>query len=324
MTVELLFEQYMDERQALGFVGKTDRDCIRRFLRDYEELENGKVEFTKEYVLGHIGSRLNQKANTVQREASAINGFLDFVIRKGFTAYKVPRHSLPKQIRNFKAYIFSDDEIERMLDAADQVPPTAQNPLRHHQLPVMFRILFNCGLRSAELRELCVGDVDFTENTLTIRDTKFHKTRIVPFSDSVADALRKYLEILSPQSGEMLLFPSPERHGECGVYGAAWLQVQFRYLLSCANIPYYGAGRGPRPHDTRHTFAVHCLNNWVCSGEDLTAVLPALSRYLGHNGIRGTQNYLQLTAQMYPGITARLEEQFGGLIPESEELYESN
>lgn len=199
MTAEQLLEQYMDERQALGFVGKTDRDCIRRFLQDYENPEDGNVEFTKEYVLGHIGNRLNQKASTVQREASAINGFLDFVIRKGFTAYKVPRRSLPKQIRNFKAYIFSDDEIERMLNAADYIPPTEQNPLRHHQLPVMFRILFNCGLRSAELRELRVGDVDLAKNTLTIRDTKFHKNRIVPFSDSVADALTKYLEVLSPR-----------------------------------------------------------------------------------------------------------------------------
>ena len=126
MTTEQLLEQYMDERQALGFVGKTDRDCIRRFLQDYENPEDGNVEFTKEYVLGHIGNRLNQKASTVQREASAINGFLDFVIRKGFTAYKVPRRSLPKQIRNFKAYIFSDDEIERMLNAADYIPPQSK------------------------------------------------------------------------------------------------------------------------------------------------------------------------------------------------------
>lgn len=94
-------------------------------------------------------------------------------------------------------------------------------------------------------------------------------------------------------------------------------------LLDRANIPYYGSGKGPRPHDTRHTFAVHCLNNWVLSGDDLTAALPVLSRYLGHNGIRGTQNYLQLTAQMYPDITARLEAQFGELIPQREVPHEN-
>lgn len=77
MTTEQLLEQYMDERQALGFVGKTDRDCIRRFLQDYENPEDGNVEFTKEYVLGHIGNRLNQKGqHRFKGEASAINGFL--------------------------------------------------------------------------------------------------------------------------------------------------------------------------------------------------------------------------------------------------------
>lgn len=68
----------------------------------------------------------------------------------------------------------------------------------------------------------------------------------------------------------------------------------------------------------RHTFAVHCLNNWVLAGEDLTAGLPVLSTYLGHNDLSGTQRYLQLTAQMYPDITQKLEKQFGELIPTME------
>ena len=95
-------------------------------------------------------------------------------------------------------------------------------------------------------------------------------------------------------------------------------------LLNRAGIPYKGKGLGPRPHDTRHTFAVHCLNNWALSGEDLTAALPVLSRYLGHSGLRGTQKYLQLTAQMYPDITARLENLFGDLIPQREVLHEGH
>ena len=86
---------------------------------------------------------------------------------------------------------------------------------------------------------------------------------------------------------------------------------------------YGGKGNGPRPHDIRHTFAVHCLNNWVLSGEDLTAALPVLSHYLGHNGLTGTQKYLQLTAQMYPDILTKLETKFGDLIPKVEVYNES-
>jgi integrase len=323
MTSKMLLDQYMAERHALGFSSKTDEGCIRRFLRDYVELDDGNVEFTKEYVLGHIGNKLNQQTNTILRDVSAINGFLDFVIRKGFVAYKIPPKSLPKENRNFRAYIFTDDEIARMLIAADHVPFTQQNPARKYQIPVMFRILFNCGLRTSELLKLRMCDVDLKENVFVILDTKFHKNRLVPFSDIVAESLNQYLEMFPPKSKESLIFPSSGPRSNGGRYGNSWLQTQFRQLLRMADIPYNGQGNGPRPHDIRHTFAVHCLNNWALSGEDLTVALPVLSRYLGHNGLTGTQKYLQLTAQMYPDIVAKMEMQFGDLIPQMEAPYEN-
>lgn len=323
MTSKILLEQYLEERHALGFSLKTDEGCIRRFLQDFVEPDDGEPSFTKEYVLSHIGNRRNLQTNTILRDVSAINGFLDFAIRKGYTAYKIPPKSLPKEKRNFRAYIFTDDEIERMLSAADHAPFTEQNPARKHQLPVMFRILFNCGLRTSELLKLRLCDVNLKENVFTILNTKFHKNRLVPFSDTVAEALAQYLEMFPPKSADSLIFPSssPRCNGER--YGHSWLQAQFRQLLRMSGIPYNGPGKGPRPHDIRHTFAVHCFNNWVLSGEDLTTALPVLSRYLGHNGLTGTQKYLQLTAQMYPDIVAKLEAQFGNLIPHMEVSDES-
>lgn len=318
MTAKMLLEQYMAERHALGFVSKTDEGCIRRFLRDYKEPEDGKIVFSKEYVLEHIGTGLNQKANTVLRDVSAINGFLNFVIRKGFTAYKIPPKSMPKEVRNFRAYIFTDIEIEKMLDSADHFPVCMQNPVKKYQIPVMFRMLFNCGLRTSELLNLRVCDVDFTEKVLAIRDTKFHKSRLVPFTDAVAIPLVNYLELFPPASNEAILFASCCSRSKGEQYGASWIHTQFRILLRMSEIPYGGPDRGPRPHDMRHTFAVHCLNSWVLAGEDLTAGLPVLSTYLGHNDLSGTQRYLQLTAQMYPNITQKLEKQFGELIPTME------
>ena len=86
MTSKMLLEQYMAERHALGFSLKTDEGCIQRFLRDFAEPDDGVISFTKEYVLSHMGNRLNVQTNTILRDVSAINGFLDFVIRKGYTA----------------------------------------------------------------------------------------------------------------------------------------------------------------------------------------------------------------------------------------------
>lgn len=94
-----------------------------------------------------------------------------------------------------------------MLIAADHTPFAEQNPARKHQIPVIFRILFNCGLRTSELLKLRMCDVDLKENVFTILDTKFHKNRLVPFSDSVSEALTQYLEMFPPQFSDSLIFP---------------------------------------------------------------------------------------------------------------------
>lgn len=319
-TSQRLLEEFVAERHALGFSYKSGEGAIRRFLDGFSEPSDGKIEFTKEYVLEHTRRKLNQCDNTVLREVCAVNCFLEFAIRKGFNAYLIPPRSLPKENRSFVANIFTDDEIERLLAAADSVPFTAQNPNRHHQLSVMFRILFNCGLRVSELLNLRVCDVDLDENLFTILETKFHKNRLVPFSDAVADALKGYFSKVKPQSVDAWLFCSPK---PCGKYTDSGLHSHFQLLLRLAGIPRGGRGKGPRPHDIRHTFAVHCLNNWALSGVDLMAALPVLSRYLGHNGIKGTQKYLQLTAQMYPDIVMKLETKYGDLIPATEVAHEA-
>ena len=154
------------------------------------------------------------------------------------------------------------------------------------------------------------------------RTLRFNRRRYFGLHDHPVP-LTQYLETFPPESTESLIFPSSSPRNNGGKYGNSWLHTQFRQLLRMAGIPYNGSGKGPRPHDIRHTFAVHCLNNWVLSGEDLTAALPVLSRYLGHNGLTGTQKYLQLTAQMYPDIVAKLEVQFGSLIPQVEVSNES-
>lgn len=313
VTVQKLLEEFMEERHALGYSYKTGEKTIRRFLSDYVAPKNGEIEFTKEYVLEHIQREPNQCNNTVLRKIEAINCFLKFAVRKGIPAFLITREYRPKENRNFKARIFTDDEIDRILAAADSYPFTKQSPYRHYQLPVMLRILINCGLRLSELLNLRVCDVDMEERIFTIKGTKFYKSRLVPFSDVVYEALSVYFSQIPPLKNDDSLFGSPRRTGGYTISG---FHTIFHTILHNAKIPYGGRGKGPRPHDIRHTFAVHCLNNWVLTGEDLTAALPVLSRYLGHINIKGTQKYLQLTAQMYPDISAKMENKFGELIPE--------
>ena len=147
---------------------------------------------------------------------------------------------MPKEVRNFRAYIFTDAEIEKMLDSADHFPVCMQNPVKKYQIPVMFRMLFNCGLRTSELLNLRVCDVDFTEKFLQFVTQNFTKSRLVPFTDAVAIPLANYLELFPPASNEAILFASCCSRSKGEQYGASWIHTQFRTLLRMSEIPYGG------------------------------------------------------------------------------------
>ena len=95
-----------------------------------------------------------------------------------------------------------------------------------------------------------------------------------------------------------------------GHYASGTILYAWRQTLYCAGISYGGKGKGPRIHDLRHTFAVHCLQKWVEAGEDLNAKLPYLSAYMGHAGLYSTQQYLRLTAEAFPHIVSAMEHNF--------------
>lgn len=99
----------------------------------------------------------------------------------------------------------------------------------------------------------------------------------------------------------------------------------FRRFLWKAGISHGGKGYGPRIHDFRHTFAVHCLKKWSIEGKDLMTYLPILRVYLGHSTFEETAYYLRLTADVFPDITLKLETLYPDLIPVLDgDEYESN
>ncbi len=93
------------------------------------------------------------------------------------------------------------------------------------------------------------------------------------------------------------------------------MTIYQRYLTG-AGISHGGKRQGPRLHDLRHTFAVHVLQKWITEGADLTAMMPILSTYMGHMGIRSTAQYLRLTAEVYPDLMKQVEKTCSYVIPE--------
>ena len=88
----------------------------------------------------------------------------------------------------------------------------------------------------------------------------------------------------------------------------------FRDLLRNAGISHGGRGKGPRVHDLRHTFCVHCLQRWISQGKDLTTALPLLTTYMGHNDFSATEQYLRMTAEVYPEVSQLMQDQYGYVV----------
>ena len=177
-------------------------------------------------------------------------------------------------------------------------------------MPVLFRVIYACGLRASEARLLRFADVDVVRGVLTIRDAKGGKDRQVPVSETLRVRLADYLTLVAGQTGEWF-FPGTAG----GPLTLANIDKNFRRFLWQARIPHGGKGHGPRVHDLRHTAAVNNLRYWFAAGEDLGAMPPVLQAYLGHSSIADTDYYLRLTAESTPHVAAAIERAFGGIVP---------
>jgi integrase len=196
------------------------------------------------------------------------------------------------------------------------MPREGHSIYQHLFYPLLFRLLYGCGLRLNEALTLKIKEVDLESEILTIRGAKFDKDRLVPMCESLAQKCRDFIEIRhKPKDPNSLLFPSPDG----GIYSHSAIYAKYRKTLKNAGVSYGGRGHGPRIHDFRHTFAVHCLRKWMRNGNDVENALMYLSAYMGHVNTVGTHTYLRLTAELFPDIIAKVETFAGDIVPLLEE-----
>lgn len=244
--------------------------------------------------------------------------FTDYMNRTGIPVESPPDAGEGVKRPRHEPYIYSTEELRRLFTRIDTWPETPRTHSKRTIIdPLLFRMLYGCGLRIGEALHLTVSDVNPDEGVLRIRNAKNGKDRFVPMADSVAARCRAYSEMVHAHSApDVIYFP-----GASGKpYDSSSVYCRFRQYLWEAGISH--SGNGPRVHDLRHAFCVHRLRKWVLGGHDLTNLLPYLSAYLGHVDFRGTEYYLRLTVDLYPEIVSRLERAHGYIIPEQGDLHE--
>jgi len=307
-------DDFIAEKRAVGYSYTSEAKKLYSFSRFTLDFALPVNTLTEEIVRAWIVKNPNETDKNRHSRYSLIKQFAEYMTRMGYSAYIPCKDDVGRCRKSFIPYIFTHAEIARFFKQANAMKqkPKSIAPRRHIIMPVIFRMLYCCGLRVSEATELRGEDVDLENGILLIRKSKFSKTRYVPMSEELTAVCEKYNETRLVGNGDYdWFFAAPDG----GHYDSRSIYSVFRELLWNAGISHGGTGKGPRVHDFRHTFSVHCLQKWVETGADPTTVLPRLSSYLGHNGLDSTEQYLRMTAEVYPEISALMEREYGYIIP---------
>jgi integrase len=219
-----------------------------------------------------------------------------------------PGKLLPHHASRPKPYLYTKEEIDCLLRASLELSPaTSLRPWTYYYL---LGLLVVSGLRISEALNLKVGDVDLDEAVLTIRGTKFGKSRLVPIHPSTCSALTDYLDrrerFLAGQTASYLFVST-----RGGQLLARQVRRVFNALSRQTGLRELHASRGPRLHDFRHRFAVQTLLHWYQSSDDPERRLPVLSTYLGHCHVSNTYWYLSAWPELMAQAMLRLERRWG-------------
>jgi len=301
-------EDYLTMRRSLGFKLVTLGRNLHHFV-SFMEQERSSIITTE------LALRWAQQAQGVQPALWATR--LSFV--RNFARYwratdprtEVPPNGLlPYRVKRATPYIYSDQEIEQILRAAWNLPPsTGLRPCTYYTL---FGLMAVTGMRVSEVIHLDREGVDLEEGLLTVQLTKFSKSRLIPLHPSTVEKLELYLnrrDRLHPRPPTSRFFLSNQGRPltDCMV---RWTFVKLTRQIGLRKA---SDRFGPRLHDLRHRFAVTALLHWYETGVNVEQRLPVLSTFLGHVHVTDTYWYLTAIPELLGLTKDRLEKRWEDL-----------
>lgn len=302
-TMEERVTEYLQDRRAMGYELRIEGEQLYRFARFADQQQiTGPV--TTDLAVAWANATKSTSNIAPARRLEVIRPFAKYcaLFEPGV---EVPLSNLlGRGHRRVTPYIYTQNEISALLTTTQHLHPT--NGLRPVTMHYLIGLLAATGLRISEARHLHCADVDLSENVLTVRNTKFRKTRYVPIDPTVSCALQEYVSIRNthvphPADPHFFLFDN----------GHAVSDTQARYAFWCLldrlGWRHRKNRKRPRLYDLRHTFACHRLLSWYKEGADVHSMIAHLSTYLGHAKVTDTYWYLSGIPELFAISTQRFE-----------------
>ncbi len=296
-------EDYLALRQALGCKLAEARTRLPQFVEFLER--QGHTFITTEWAVCWATHPQHVQPAEWARRLRWVRGFARYHSALDSRTEVPPTGLLPYRSQRHTPYCYSDAEIAQLLDAARHLP--SSTGLRAHTYDTVFGLLVVTGMRISELVRLDHSDVDLASSLLTIRHTKFRKSRCLPLHRTTQQALSWYV------GQRDRVYPLPQSPSffvsEHGRRLTTWaVRATFIQLSRQIGLRSPHDSHGPRLHDFRHRFAVQTLVRWYREDIDVDRHLPELSTYLGHVKVSDTYWYLSATPELLGLATQRLEQ----------------
>jgi site-specific recombinase XerD len=296
-SLAAFLSQFVQYKQALNRKYHSDIEVLRLFDRyllasqiaSWQAIDSALID-------DFLKSRPRIKPASYNHLLGVVRRFFAFAIMQEWIQCSPVTANPRRNTGGRIPYLFDLETAKRLLAVARSLPEGPQTRHRSLVYETVFALLYGLGLRVGEVARLKLADVDLTQDTLLIRDTKFSKTRIVPLGPNLAQRLTRYIEQrhgISPYP-ELSLFSYTKR----GCMSTTGINQIFHALVPKLELHIPPGVSSPRLHDLRHSFAVATLLRWYREGIDPNCRLMSLSTFLGHVDPNSTAVYLTITEDL--------------------------
>jgi integrase/recombinase XerD len=308
-TLRQAVGDYLSLRRGLGFKLKKHEPCLKEFVGFLKK--TGRDRITTRLALQFATQHRRQQPAEWAARLSIVRGFARYRSGDDLATEIPPPGLLPYRPMRARPYLYSEEEIRQLLEAARNMPSTYS--LKPWTYYCLFGLLAVTGVRISEALNLQAKDVDWGEGVLTIHGTKFGKSRLVPLHASTRKVLLAYAKRRDRYfEGELVSHFFVSSRGTR--LDGGHVRRTFYSLSRQIGLRDAAASHGPRLHDFRHRFAVEALLRWYRKGEEVERRLPILSTYLGHGHVTDTYWYLTSTPELLGAAGKRMEKRWGGLL----------
>jgi integrase/recombinase XerD len=303
-TLAQELDRYLTIRRSLGY----DLSTAARVLRRFVTFAHGRKarHITTDLFLAWQAEFGEANQQTWSARLGMVRQFALWLSGINPRNEVPPKALIPGRYRRTRPYIYSEQEIVRIVKEAARLP--SPNGIRALTFATLFGLIAVTGLRVSEAIALDYSDVDLENGVLTVRCGKSGKARIVPISETTAERLIAYAaerdRLLGRTPKPFFVSDTGNRPDDCS--------ARYNFATVCQRIglrapqKFNKHGRGPRIHDLRHTFAARTMVNWYRSGKDPEREMIKLSTYLGHTEPAHTYWYIEAVPELLAFASERV------------------